>query len=363
MRILAINVEIGFGHPNYLDYIIQTLKQTRSGIEVDCWDVVNQEKGLAKLFWQVSKKIYVIGAKGGVITDLYNKIRQRATIPNLPICTIPEQDYDRILVSHPLLARYLQNVWYIHGEIAAPQECRMCNVDKVIVPIEETKDKFVEFGVKPDNILVTGLLIDEDLVNCAEENYQKRISRIKSDKALTIGFFISGAYPEPHIKKIITAISSISKENHRAIVFIGTEIKKTREFIKRLNKIQAQTKSSILFVQGKDRRDYVKRINRLIPLLDCFIAASHEHTNWALGLGLPMFVLFPMIGSYAIENFKFAYEQGVAYPLQSIADAQNLDKIILQLRDSGELIRMGQRGVGKFSIDGAKRTAMEIIKN
>ena len=181
MRILAINVEIGFGHPNYLDYIVQTLKQIRSGIEVEYWDVINQEKGFTRLFWQASKKIYSIGAKGGMMTDLYNKIRQRANIPIFPICTISKQQYDRILVSHPLLARYLQNVWYIHGEIAAPKECRMCNIEKVVVPINETKEKFVEFGVKPDNIFVTGLLIDEDLVNCAEDNYRKRTARIKSD--------------------------------------------------------------------------------------------------------------------------------------------------------------------------------------
>jgi hypothetical protein len=393
MRILAINVEIGFGHPNYLDYVIQALKLIQPKIELEYWDVLNQEKGLTRLFWQASKKIYSFGAKGGMITDLYNKIRQRANAPDFPICTIPKQKYDRILVSHPLLARYLGSVWHIHGEIATPKECMMSNVDKIVIPANETKEKFIKFGIKPDNILVTGLLIAPDLVANAKENYLNRVSRIKSDKPLTIGFFVSGAYPEPHIRKIVTAITSISRENHRAIVFIGTDMKKAKEFLRRLHQSQSKNAKmkqstphlfiqcvldrlkpvrystqnlkigagSILFIQGKDRRDYEKRINRLLPLLDCFVAASHEHTNWALGLGLPMFVLFPMIGSYAVENFKFAYEHGVVYPIHSIPDAQNLGKIILQLRESGELIKMGERGFDKFPIDGAKKIALEIL--
>jgi len=364
MRILAINVEIGLGHPNYLDYVLQALKQMNPRVEIVSRDVLNEEKGLKKLFWQVSKGIYSLGAKGGLITDLYNKFRSASKTPIVSVCSIISKDYDKILVAHPILAKSFDCAWYIHGEIAAPKECVLENVKKIVVPTDYTAQRLIVQGVKPEQILVSGLTIAPDLVAGAKENYLKRIDRIKSYKPLTIGFFISGAYPPAHIKKIIEGIISVSKENHRIIVFLGIDHNKANEFIRSLDKRKTQenqTESTILFVQGKTRADYQKRINKLLPILDVFVAPSHEHTIWSLGLGLPMFSLFPMIGSYSTENFQFAYEQGVTYPIQTLIDAQSLGRIIFQLRESGELIKMSERGFDKFPIDGAIKTAQIVI--
>ena len=76
MRILAINVEIGLGHPNYLDYILQAVKKLQPRTEIDCWDVLTQERGVRKLFWQTSKNVYSFGAKGGVITGKTNAYKK-----------------------------------------------------------------------------------------------------------------------------------------------------------------------------------------------------------------------------------------------------------------------------------------------
>jgi hypothetical protein len=364
MKILAINAEIGLGHPNYLDYVLQVIKQMHPRVEIVTRDVLNEEKGLKKMFWQASKGIYSLGAKGGLITDLYNKFRSASKTPRISVCSITSKDYDKILVAHPILATSFDCAWYIHGEIAAPKECVLENVKKIVVPIDYTAKRLIAQGVKPEQILVSGLIIALDLLAGAKENYQKRVARIKSDKPLTIGFFISGAYPPAHIKKVIEGIISASKENQRIIVFLGTNADKAKDFLRTLDnkkKRENKSESAILFVQGRTRSDYQKRVNKLLPLLDVFVAPSHEHTNWAVGLGLPMFALFPMIGSYAAENYRFAYEQGVSYPIQTIIDAQSLDKIIFQLRDSGELIKMGERGFDKFPIDGAIKTAQVLL--
>lgn len=369
MRILAINVEIGYGHPNYLDYVLQAIKKIQPETKITYWDVLTQEKGFAKLFWQMAKLIYIIGAKGGILTDAYNKLRRQVKASNLPICNVAKPDFDRIIVSHPLLARYLQNVWYIHGEIALPKECILHNVEKIIVPINYTTNKLIVNGISKKRILESGLLIAPDLVANAEENCIKRVSRIESNKSLTIGFFISGAYPVPHINKIIDAIGSIQKTRHRIVIFLGTERKKADAFLTRLNRkaesLQKRDflKNTILFVQGNTRFDYQKRVNRFVPLLDVFVAPSHEYTNWALGLGLPILTLFPMIGSYAQENFDFLTEQAVTCPIKSNDDACNLIKIIQELHGSGMLSEMAKNGLNKFPIDGAIKTAQAIAGN
>ncbi|MCX8015592.1 MAG: hypothetical protein N2748_06180 [candidate division WOR-3 bacterium] len=365
MKLLAINVEIGLGHPGYLDNVLQALKQIQPNIKIDYWDVLTNEKLITKLFWKISKQIYHIGGFGGLFSDFYNKLRQKPITPNLPLCNISTAQYDKILVAHPLLARYLDldKVWYIHGEIGVPIECQVKNVGKIIVPVIEAKEKFVALGIKPEKVYVSGLIVSPDLIADAEANYQKRLSRLQSKRIFTVGFFISGAYPKPHIQKIILSINSITVKGHRAIVFLGIDAKRGKRFITELNRIKnANVSTSILFIQGKNRQEYQRRICRLLPLLDFFVAPSHEYTNWAIGLGMPMFSLFPMIGSYASENYQFAYNLGVTYPIQTEDDAQSLANIIQQLSESGELVKMAEKGFSKFAIDGAIKTALQILK-
>jgi hypothetical protein len=373
MRVLAVNLEIGLGHPNYLDYVLQALHNQAPDIEIKHWDVISNESALAKRFWQSTKMVYRLGAQEGIFSRFYNTFRAQSKNRTFPgyVLQSTQKEVNRfpgiILISHPLLAQSIcGRVWYIHGEIAAPQEAICKNVEKIIVPLNETKEKFISYGIKPDKVLVTGLLLAPELTVNAKEVFQKRLLRIRSEKPLTIGFFISGAYPKSHIDKIIAGIISATEYNQRVIVFIGIEAKKAKDFLKQLNKMQVRkhkSDASIIFLQGKDRAGYQNKIHRLLPLLDAFVAASHEHTNWAIGLGLPMFALFPMIGSYAEENFKFARKQGVVFPLRTIADAKNLGKTVLEIRSSGVLLKMIENGFGKFPIDGAIITAHAVIKS
>ncbi|MCX7784978.1 MAG: hypothetical protein N2201_01925 [candidate division WOR-3 bacterium] len=369
--LLAINLEIGLGHPYYLDYVLQAIKIQNPRIPIKYLEVLSREKGLAQYFWRFSEKLYCFGAQGGLSTKFYNKFRASGKghkLARFCLMNIKKEIADKhqvVLVSHPILAHNLNgDIWYIHGEIAAPPECA-CNVKKIVVPTEATKQKLINYGVKSDTVFVSGLVICPDLVISAEENFKTRLLRLNSDKPLTVGFFISGAYPKPHIQKIIEGIISVTKDNFRTIVFTGINQKKTRNFIAQLNQKQNlifRPKSSIVFIQSKHRVDYQKRVTRLLPLLDIFVSASHEHTNWAVGLGIPMFVLFPMIGSYAIENYQFAKEQGVVYPISTIAEARNLAKVIKELHKSGILAQMAVRGWGKLPINGAYNTAQELIK-
>ena len=87
------------------------------------------------------------------------------------------------------------------------------------------------------------------------------------------------------------------------------------------------------------------------------VAAAHERTNWAVGLGLPMFALLPHIGPFARENFEFAATQGVCLPLTTQRDAAALGSALDAMHRDGGLSAMSRAGWGKHAINGAAVTA------
>jgi hypothetical protein len=95
----------------------------------------------------------------------------------------------------------------------------------------------------------------------------------------------------------------------------------------------------------------------VFPNLDVLVCAAHERTNWAVGLGLPMFTLLPNIGPFAAGNYAFASEQGVCLPLEGTADAARLGDTIADLRRTGRLVEMARSGWGRHAITGAVAAA------
>jgi hypothetical protein len=185
-----------------------------------------------------------------------------------------------------------------------------------------------------------------------------------------VGFFTSGAYPKEHMEKIMLGAFSVIQNQMKAIIFCGTDPHKF-EWVK--NKVRNWGTKIIEDIKDKEETSHqneesdLKLVTRhtrqedtlsavqAIPRLDVFVAASHERTNWAVGLGLPMFVLFPLIGIFASQNFDFAQRQKVVYPLDSPEKAKNLGEILSNLRQSGELLQMAQNGFGVHSINGVEK--------
>jgi hypothetical protein len=195
------------------------------------------------------------------------------------------------------------------------------------------------------------------------------LKRIESNEPLTVGFFTSGAYPKEHMKKILWGAKSVIDQKMRAIIFAGTRINKF-EWLKKQMKnwgvevtedrgegSEKEATGDVLLVSRKTRQADTQRAVELLPRIDVFVSASHERTNWAVGLGLPMFVLFPLIGTFASLNFEFAQRQKTAYPLDSLEKAKNLGEIITEFGQTGQLTQMAQNGFGVHKINGAWETA------
>ena len=349
--------------------------------------VFEESKGISLLSWRILSWLYGISGKGGLATKLYNSIRRRSSENISDSFSVKFlgrnlkrkfKNYNGIcLVDHPLIAKSLDKVcrvWYVHGEIAAPVECVIPGVEKILVPLDKTKEKLVMCGAEKESIEVCGLMIEPGLVDTAEISYQRRLERIQSDQPLTIGFFASGAYTKEHMEKIILGARSVIQAKIKAIIFCGTDPHKfnwVRNEFKDLNikivedheePIKENPDFDILLVFRKTRQEDTQRAVELIPHLDVFAAASHERTNWAVGLGLPMFVLFPLIGTFASQNYEFAQRQKVVYPLDSPEKAKNLGKILSDLRQSGQLSDMARNGFGVHRINGVVIASLDLLR-
>jgi hypothetical protein len=385
-KVVALCSDIGRGHPSYLDSLVYLLKDRYPNLL--CRSVFQESKGFSLFCWKFVRWLYAISGKGGLHTRFYNFVRRRSQKGGEDsfITGMLGRDLRRAydgfpgicLVDHPILAKSLADVcrvWYVHGEIAAPAECAVRGVEKILVALQETKERLVAQGADEDAVLVCGLMIEPPLVAGAEESFQARLKRINSGRPLTVGFFTSGAYPKEHMEKTIAGARSVIENKMRAIIFCGTNRDKYGWVKSRLGdvkgKIIEDTPGSsnqddefdLMLVTRETRQEDTQRACELIPALDVFVAASHERTNYAVGLGLPMFVLFPLIGTFASQNFAFAQGQGVSYPLDSTEKARNLARILTEPREGGQLLQMSQSGFGIHNITGIETAADSFVAN
>jgi hypothetical protein len=383
-KIVALYTNIGRGHPSYLDSLLYVLKQKYP--DLVSTTVFDESKGLSLLGWKFVSWLYSISGKGGIHTRFYNFIRKRSQggSQDSLFLKILRRDLRRsflgfegvCLVEHPIVAKALADVcrvWYVHGEIAAPAECAVKGVEKILVPLEETKEKLVSLGADEESVLVCGLMIEPGLVDSAEEAFRRRTERIRSDKPLTVGFFTSGAYPKEHMEKIMLCVRSVLQSKMKAVVFCGTNPDKYRWVQAQLKDVKARVvedkkedlhqndQFDLRLVTRATRQEDTQRAVELIPGLDVFVAASHERTNYAVGLGLPMFVLLPLIGTFASHNFEFAQRLGVVRSLDSSLKGREFGRTLFDMRQNDGLSRMAERGFRLHDISGVHVAASHFI--
>jgi len=111
----------------------------------------------------------------------------------------------------------------------------------------------------------------------------------------------------------------------------------------------------------QDRAELNRLTTARFEEFDYFVAPSHERTGWALGLGLPMFVVDPAIGSFAPLNRAFLLECGVADVLGSGVAAAQFGENARRLRASGRLRSMSEAGWQRFDTRGFSNIAQLLL--
>jgi hypothetical protein len=388
LRINFLYTNIGRGHPFYLDGILEALVR-RGDVRLvrGETDVFEESRGLSRFAWQAARWMYRNGSSPGIVASVYKKLRSNADY-NRPSAFLRlmgrdlrrrySLDPNPIVVAHPILIAILKgkhNLIYQHGELVTPAEAVVAGASKVLVPTDGAAVPFIDSGYDSRDVVVTGLCIEPSLVKQAGDAFTARLKRIGGDDPLVGAFFSSGAEPQQHIEKLVRAAVSAATHGGKVILFAQRDRvfarKAAEHFLSTGIEFAGMDSRQFLpadlppalIVQYASRREENSFAAQLFPTFDYFAAPSHERTNWASGLGLPMFVVGPQIGPFAPLNCELLVHAGVAGQIDSNSNANTFGERLNHLRVSSRLAEMAKAGWEKHRIDGFDNIAEFLINN
>ncbi|HSG80730.1 MAG TPA: hypothetical protein VLC48_00660 [Gemmatimonadota bacterium] len=377
-----LHASIGRGHPHYLDGIVESLPADRVG---EVTDVFASTSGLGRAAWRAVRAVYMNGGRGGWRSLLYNRLRAAGDYNRPgPVQVIMGRalrekyvkDPEPLVVAHPLLAAILRgkpNLFYQHGELAAPRECWVEGGQRICVPLPQTADVFLAAGFDASQLFVSGLCIEPALVAQAEGAFAVRAERLAGNEPLCGGYFSSGAEPRPHVESLArAAASAVAAGGHAVIVArrsgqLASQV--TRHFAAGACELQTlidpldlppDLPPALLCIYD-DRRELNEYTARLFGRFDYFVSPAHERSHWALGVGLPMFVTEPVIGSYASANREFVLAASVAEVIPDPQAATRHGDRLGELRRTEGLQAMARAGWGRHEIRGFANIAEMLL--
>lgn len=369
--ISVLGSEIGRGHPFYTDGLLRALREEEPGLLARRSDVFRVSRGLSLAAWRSVRASYRLAGRGGPVAALYHRVRGNVDYDRESwLLRILGADLRRwaqedgvVVVDHPAVVGALggrPDVWYFHGELVAPPEAVVRKAVRILVPREEVAGEFVRAGVHPEQMLVTGVCIEQDLAVDAFPRAKTRRERIAGDGALTIAFFSSGAEPAAHVRALAAAARAVAASRHRAIVFAreGGALESAVQAAAGGPASRPAAGAGALpeMVPFGDRADLDRKTAERFPAFDAVVSPPHERSNWAIALGVPFFLVGPDIGPFAPRNRSLLLRSGVAAEIAGETGAHALPDRIDELRAKGLLLRMSEMGAAG-PIDGFRRAA------
>ncbi|MFH2037557.1 MAG: hypothetical protein ABIJ45_14245 [Candidatus Zixiibacteriota bacterium] len=382
ITINVIYTNIGRGHPYYLDGIVDELKSDYSKqINLQITDVFKISKGLSYLLWKIVDFAYKFGSQGGIIGQLYSFLRQKRNpqkkgliekILGRHIRKYIQSNRYPTIIAHPILVPMiadLTDIYYQHGEIAVPPEALVIGARKIYIPIDYSLKSYDKYLAYKNICQLSGLCLPKIIIQEAQANYRLRISRLERGEKPIGAFFSSGAEPIDHLKKIIRTVNSLKNSGYKSILIYkkdGTSAKMVKKYfgssyLSSLPNLTNNLKDqNIITLTFSNRNDLSEIEAALMPHIDYFVAPSHERTNWAVGLGLPMFILHPIIGTFSPLNRKFLLDNGVAIDIDSDKKADRFADILARCVKDKIMISMAQNGWNKYDLNGFMTIAKSL---
>ena len=184
--------------------------------------------------------------------------------------------------------------------------------------------------------------------------YAGDMSNQSGRTVIVVGGGIAGSAISRELANAGHRVLVFAKKNGRLATDIALEFCLKNLAIKSIENYSqkdiSETKSALCLYS--DRETETELTCNLFKKFDFFVSPSHERTNWALGLGLPMIILEPAIGPFSPLNQEILLESGVAESLNSTEDANRLGKTLKVLKNSRKLQQMSESGWGKQAITG-----------
>lgn len=366
---------IGRGHPYYLDGIVHDLPPERVGEIRDVFEVSSRAE---RAGWIAMRALYRRGPAwsgplygfirggcdfrrpGSLLRVISGSLRRHYLASPRPL-----------VVAHPMLVGMLAgkcDLIYQHGEMVVPPEAIVPGASHTLVPTTQAADTFIRKGIPSENIFVSGLCIEPDLLPLAHQAFSDRLNRIRNSDVLTGAFFSSGAEPPPHVRALVAGAMSVVHAGGSAWLFArnGGRLSSTAEHAFRRKKLALRRAESL---DGDDntspgarlclystREELAHLTAAWFPQFDYVVAPSHERTNWGAGLGLPMFVVEPPIGTFSPLNTQQLLRLGAGEVLHG-GRAAVLAQTLNAHHKEGRLERMAHAGFGHFDIEGFRNIA------
>ena len=357
-----LSIGIGRGHPFYADGSVAALRSQNPDLEVVYADVFGLSEGIALRGWQGVRGAYLAAGRQPAKSGLYGRARAfaagragtllarglgaglRALAREAEVC----------VVDHPLLLQAIgphPKLWFQHGEMGVPPEAVPHGDYCALVPTAEAARVFECGGVAGERLTVTGLCVEAALVADAANWAAQRRARYARGEGLCVAAFSSGAEPRHHVEALVGAVESAARAGHRVLAFCA----RGGLFEAALGAAHSPGVDRVA-VAGRDELD--RRTAQHFPDFDAILSPAHERSNWALGLGLPLFVVGPDIGPFPPCNRAILVAAGVARPL---LDPAAFGAEVSRLRDDGTLFAMSRSGGGR-AIDGFRVSAERLLQ-
>jgi processive 1,2-diacylglycerol beta-glucosyltransferase len=223
------------------------------------------------------------------------------------------------------------------------------NVDKYIVPSEETGKKLLDNGVEASRIAPYGIPIDAKFAEDSDRSATCR--RLGLDEYTPTVLVMGGSQGLGPIKELIRLMER-SFLNIQIIVATGSN----RKLYRRLNRRMSHLRKKIIVLPDAPNIDELMAISTMIITKPGGITTAE-----ALAKGLPMLIVHPLPGQEAM-NTKYLLKEGVAVKAESPEDAVVLLEELLynkyKLRRMSEKARALARPESALNI---ARLALHLI--
>jgi UDP-N-acetylglucosamine:LPS N-acetylglucosamine transferase len=235
----------------------------------------------------------------------------------------------------------------------APLEPRKYDLN-YCVPISSSADRLISYGVKKEQIFVTGfpLPVANTGKDSFEHDFNVRKSRLKSDSALplTIMFPFSGAgaYSKMLADLVKSLLEKLREGSLRLIVSCGN------------NKYALKAAENLFINYGIEELEFIEIIfhedifaafdefNQALKSTDVMITKPSELVFYA-ALGIPL-IFLPPIGAHEERNRKYLLTNGCAVDMVSPSD---FPQWIERSRRADLLLDLAENGFNKLPKNGS----------
>lgn len=344
------------------------------------------------------KKIPLLGALVFAVMDAFQKILPFYPFRDLSAPTTQQKYFYRFIkkglgkslieklnptglpyVTTFFVAAYIAEYHNYQGDIY----CIICDTDasrawaplnpqlsriKFLLPSEKVRERFLMYGVKPENLIVSGFplpsenigankeILEEDLLNRISnldpqgeyrEHYQSLLNTLELRKAnkkkhpLTITFAVGGAGAQKELGGVLVSqLKKMIKAREIEINLVAGNRPEVRDYFQTLFKEQQLKEGEGLrIIFSPDKIEYFKIFNQALRTTDILWTKPSE-LSFYCALGLPI-IMTPPVGSQ--EDFNREWLLSIGAGIDSL-EPQYLQEWLPDLLRSGRLARAAVDG-------------------